>query len=188
MGHFDIGPRGPTLTIMPNRQMINRWLKYCGLCMALILLGGSWAGASSPVRMGHELTVRLEPSDQLLRATDVVTVSHAKGAYLVFELAEHMTLEAVALNGRDTRFSFNNGRFWIPFEVAAKHHHLTMVYVGRFTDLEIRLAVKIHHYGKYSYLIFKDSRNQVKGIWAVTDSPMVVRWPKDPDEMTGGMR
>jgi hypothetical protein len=41
------------------------------------------------------------------------------------------------------------------------------------------LSTKIPHYGKYSYLVFNDSRNQVKGIWAVDRSPMVVKWTGD---------
>ncbi len=33
--------------------------------------------------------------------------------------------------------------------------------------------LKVTHYGKYSYLIFDGARNQVKGVWPVTESPLV---------------
>jgi hypothetical protein len=114
--------------------MMNTWLKYYGLCIAVILLGAGRAAASPPAQMGHDLTVRLEPSEQLLRATDVVTVSHMNRAHLVFELAEHISLETLTLNSRATRFSFKNGWLRIPIEVASERYRLKMVYVGRFTD------------------------------------------------------
>lgn len=114
--------------------MMNTWLKYYGLCMAAILFAAGPVAASPPAQMGHDLTVRIEPSEQLLRATDVVTISHMKGLYLTFELAEHLTLENVALNGRDTRFSFKNGRVRVPLAVASERHRLKIVYAGRFAD------------------------------------------------------
>ncbi|WP_373501306.1 M1 family metallopeptidase [Desulfococcus sp.] len=35
---------------------------------------------------------------------------------------------------------------------------------------------KIPHYGKYSYLAFKDEKNRQKGIWPVTESPLIHRF------------
>ena len=37
-------------------------------------------------------------------------------------------------------------------------------------------ARRITHYGRYSYLAFKDSRNKMKGTWPVTESPLVYTW------------
>jgi hypothetical protein len=37
-------------------------------------------------------------------------------------------------------------------------------------------AAKITHYGRYSYLAFKDGQIKDKGSWAVTRSPVVHRW------------
>lgn len=37
-------------------------------------------------------------------------------------------------------------------------------------------AAKIAHYGRYSYLTFKDGQNREKGSWAVTRSPVIHRW------------
>lgn len=34
-------------------------------------------------------------------------------------------------------------------------------------------ARKIAHYGKYSYLVFRNGVNQAKGIWPVTESPLI---------------
>jgi hypothetical protein len=37
-------------------------------------------------------------------------------------------------------------------------------------------AAKITHYGRFSYLTFKDGQNRDKGSWEVTRSPVVHRW------------
>jgi len=39
------------------------------------------------------------------------------------------------------------------------------------------VALKITHYGKYSYLAFEGVRNQDKGTWPVTASALTVAWP-----------
>jgi len=38
---------------------------------------------------------------------------------------------------------------------------------------------KLIHYGKYSYLAFKDGKNIDKGIWDTKDSPLIVNLEKD---------
>ncbi len=37
-------------------------------------------------------------------------------------------------------------------------------------------ARKITHYGRYSYLVFRNGKNQEKGIWAPDSSPLVYEW------------
>ena len=41
------------------------------------------------------------------------------------------------------------------------------------------VARKITHYGKYSYLAFREDKNEVKGTWPVTDSPLMYTWEKE---------
>lgn len=38
------------------------------------------------------------------------------------------------------------------------------------------VARKVPHYGKYSYLVFEDRTNRVKGVWPVQSSPLIYRW------------
>jgi hypothetical protein len=40
-----------------------------------------------------------------------------------------------------------------------------------------RVAAKITHYGRYSYLIFQGDQNRAKGSWPVADSPVSLRVP-----------
>jgi aminopeptidase N len=49
--------------------------------------------------------------------------------------------------------------------------------IGLFLPLSNKAAAntarKISHYGKYSYLIFRDGVNQIKGTWPVSASPLI---------------
>ena len=37
-------------------------------------------------------------------------------------------------------------------------------------------ARKATHYGKYSYLVFRNGQNREKGFWPIEDSPLIYRW------------
>jgi hypothetical protein len=39
------------------------------------------------------------------------------------------------------------------------------------------VAAKITHYGRFSYLIFRDGQNRDKGSWEPADAPVLHRWP-----------
>ena len=51
-------------------------------------------------------------------------------------------------------------------------------------EAAMRALPKITHYGKYSYLVFRQGRNRVKSTWQVNYSPMIHHFP--PGEITRG--
>jgi hypothetical protein len=56
-----------------------------------------------------------------------------------------------------------------PHRVVALFHPLSFAHAGD-------VAKKLTHYGRYSYLVFREGRNQVKGVWPVRESPLVYEW------------
>jgi hypothetical protein len=40
------------------------------------------------------------------------------------------------------------------------------------------VAAKVTHYGRFSFLSFRDGQNTAKGVWPVADTPVDYRWPK----------
>ena len=113
---------------------MNTILKFYGIFMAVALMGATVCKASSPPVVAHDLTVRLEPSENSLQATDVVTIAHAKGSHLAFGLAEHLTIESLTLDGQNTRFTFKNGLIRVPWASTGQGRRLRIVYSGRFND------------------------------------------------------
>ncbi len=55
---------------------------------------------------------------------------------------------------------------------------VAVYYFGRHKD-RLRVATKVPHYGKYSYLIFDQTTNVEKGTWPVNQSPLIHVWPQD---------
>jgi hypothetical protein len=55
---------------------------------------------------------------------------------------------------------------------------VAVYYFGRPQD-RLRVATKVPHYGKYSYLIFEETANVEKGTWPVTQSPLIHVWAQD---------
>jgi len=58
----------------------------------------------------------------------------------------------------------------------SKDHIMAVFLHGRENHQE-SVARKIPHYGRYSYLVFAEATNQVKGNWPTTASPLVHVWP-----------
>lgn len=88
-----------------------------------------------------------------------------------------LTKDAIILNGRahDPR----QNSFFGVFPHPVTQGKTTALFMPDNLSVAKSLSTKIPHYGKYSYLVFNESRNQVKGTWAVESSPMVVRWPQN---------
>ncbi len=54
---------------------------------------------------------------------------------------------------------------------------------GREEDRH-RIATKVPHYGRYSYLVFETARNVAKGTWPAVRSPLIHAWsPENPSKM-----
>lgn len=65
-----------------------------------------------------------------------------------------------------------------PHPLSQEHTMAVMLY-GNQRHLET-IARKIPHYGRYSFLVFAETTNRVKGIWPTASSPLVYDWPSDP--------
>ena len=61
-----------------------------------------------------------------------------------------------------------------PHRVEAVFHPLSLEHAED-------VAKKLTHYGRYSYVVFREGRNQVKGVWPVRESPLVYEWHDSPD-------
>ncbi len=81
-------------------------------------------------------------------------------------------------------FSVAGGRYADPGDTLFAvwpHPHAASAVVAVFLPLAqadaALVARKITHYGKTSYLVFRDGANQAKGTWPAARSPVVHTWP-----------
>jgi aminopeptidase N len=96
-----------------------------------------------------------------------------------------------AVNGhvtfQDDAFFLQNTSFdqpWDAFFGVGPHPTTKKRVAGIFLPLSPafadRVASKVTHYGKYSYLAFSRGINRAKGTWPVQNSPVIYRWPQRP--------
>jgi hypothetical protein len=115
-------------------------------------------------------------SKRSLGGSDILLIGLPKNRDLFSRLPSEMAVG-------DGWFDLNRKRYDHPDDAlfAVFNHPWSKGHqVGLFYPLSNRavsgVVRKITHYGKYSYLAFKDGENQDKGIWPIRDSPMIHRW------------
>ena len=86
-----------------------------------------------------------------------------------------ITPDGFILNGE--AYNGEGSSFFGVFRHPENEARTAAVFIPGRLDPAKSLSTKIPHYGKYSYLVFKETRNQVKGTWTITDSPLSVQWP-----------
>ena len=101
---------------------------------------------------------------------DVLALNLSQGFIL---LKDSFTVEGKTFHrGHDVFFGVfphpENAR-----RVVAVFHPLSLEYAED-------VAKKLTHYGRYSYVVFREGRNQVKGVWPVKESPLIHEWDDSP--------
>jgi hypothetical protein len=95
-----------------------------------------------------------------------------------------LTPQAIVLNGHG--HDRQKSSFFGVFANPQNKDRTAALFIPANLTVATVLSTKIPHYGKYSYLVFDDTRNQVKGTWAADHSPMVVKWSGDSNSRIGG--
>jgi hypothetical protein len=85
-------------------------------------------------------------------------------------------LEADKFISEGRMFEAPTDLFFGVFHRSGSEGHVVALFLplssGDFRDA----ARKITHYGKYSYLVFREGKNEIKGTWPITDSPLTYMW------------
>ncbi len=125
---------------------------------------------------------RILSEDQLnareLRDHDVLFLGLPESGSLPLRMPEGVVLQ-------EQRFTVNGGDYDRPsdsffgvFPSSAHEERVVAVFQSLSGKHAPEVAKKITHYGRYSYLVFREGRNEAKGTWPATESPMVYEWEK----------
>lgn len=114
----------------------------------------------------HDLVVMGLPAHPLLKRT----------------IEDHVILhpQGFDLNGETYRAPTDCFFGVWPHPLSQEHTMAVMLY-GNQRHLET-IARKIPHYGRYSFLVFAETTNRVKGTWPTASSPLVYNWPAVPPD------
>ncbi len=87
-----------------------------------------------------------------------------------------VTIDADRFSVAGQTFSTDTDTFFCVIEDPKDRENVVGILYPLHPQYGPLVARKATHYGKYSYLAFSKGQNRAKGIWPVTDSPLVVRW------------
>ena len=134
--------------------------------------------------LGHKnapVLPEAETSPERLKGHDILYVGYPEKKILLPSLPDALSLshKAFALNGKTYQNPGDVLFVVLPHPQDARRvAALFLPLAGKQTGRE---ALKIPHYGKYSYLVFQDGVNRVKGTWPALTSPLthVFRWKEN---------
>jgi len=123
---------------------------------------------------------QIVPEDQLdesaVRENDMVILGVPEKEELLSGLPPQVSVgkSGFALKGKT--FSHPSAVFFGVFAHPMSGGRVMALFLPLSPGYAGQVARKVTHYGKYSYLIFSQGFNQVKGIWPISDSPLIHKW------------
>ncbi|MGD8242584.1 MAG: M1 family aminopeptidase [Desulfobacterales bacterium] len=186
---IEADPQADLLRRLDAREIpptINR-LKTAQDLLIILPDGGSGEGArQTATRLGRalglanvEMITRADWQTDLGRDRNILFMQPEKSAHLSSHANQKLAIAEDAFRFGNATFDRRDHTFVGVFPHPQRADRFVAVYYfGRPQD-RLRVATKVPHYGKYSYLIFEETANVEKGTWPVTQSPLIHVWAQD---------
>ena len=115
-----------------------------------------------------------------MRGRDLLVLGVPRNATLEQAVAQTMSLgtEGFELQGRT--YAADRAGFFGVWRHPLSDGRIMAVLAHGSGDHRATVARKIPHYGRYSYLVFEEATNRIKGVWEAASSPLVVDWSGTP--------
>lgn len=111
-----------------------------------------------------------------LDTNDILLIGLPKNRFLLSRLPENIVLEDRGFIINKKTYNRPQDAFFGVFEHPFIKNRVAAIFLPLSQDHADAVVRKVTHYGKYSYLAFSKGKNQDKGIWPVTDSPLIYSW------------
>jgi aminopeptidase N len=119
------------------------------------------------------------PEDQLnesaVRENDMVILGVPEKEELLSGLPPQVSVGKSAFGIKGKTFSDPSTVFFGVFPHPTREGGVMALFLPLSKAYAGQVARKVTHYGKYSYLIFSQGFNQVKGIWPISESPLIYK-------------
>jgi len=127
----------------------------------------------------YRLLAKEKVSDGELAANDVLIVGYPERQDLLSTLPTTLTLEENRFRIDSETYDRPEDTFFGVFAHPLNGDRVLAILLPTSPENAQTVARKITHYGKYSYLAFRQGRNLQKGIWPVTESPLIQTWTEE---------
>lgn len=150
----------------------------------VVIAEHAWPGVEETVRT---LTLSLGLRDfkslpekaldaEAMEKNDLFIVGFPERSDLLSRLPQEVTIgkSGFALDGR--AYSHPSAVFFGVFAHPFAAGRVMALFLPLSAEYAEEVARKVTHYGKYGYLAFSQGRIQEKGIWPVSESPLIYQW------------
>jgi len=117
-----------------------------------------------------------ELKERHLKENDILLLGLGENASLPFKMPEGLELQRQRFAVSGKHYERPSDVFFGVFRSSAHEERVVALFQPLSNKHAEEVARKITHYGRYSYLVFREGRNEAKGTWPVTDSPLVHEW------------
>jgi hypothetical protein len=123
-------------------------------------------------RIVHEDDFKVEDEKSL----DLLYVGFPEKGRIPMNPSPGLVLEVDKFILQDRTFEAPSAVFFGVFQRPESRDRFVALFLPLSTGDFENVARKITHYGKYSYLAFTEGKNEMKGTWPITDSPLIYSW------------
>jgi len=121
----------------------------------------------------HTIAAQDKIKDTTRLERDLLLIGYPQRKQMFQKLPAHVTLRPDAFSLNSTVYSEPSDVFFGVFHHPYTPNRVAALFMPLSPEYSDGVARKITHYGKYSYLAFKNGTNHDKGFWPVEKSPLV---------------
>jgi hypothetical protein len=114
-----------------------------------------------------------------LKANDLLLVGRPEKSPPPFKMPEGLVLQEQRFKVNGKNYDRPSDSFFGVFRSSDHEGRVVAIFQPLSDKQAHEVARKITHYGRYSYLVFREGRNEAKGMWPVTESPLVHHWEEE---------
>ena len=125
----------------------------------------------------NQIMAEEELTHQQLAGNDILLIGLPRHTNLIKNMPASLNVRTNSFAIDESTYDKGSDVFFGVFDHPVSDKHIAALFMPLSTEYAEIVAAKITHYGKYSYLAFRNGRNQDKGYWPVDTSPLVYLWP-----------
>ena len=122
--------------------------------------------------LAEENTIKQE---QLL-GKDILMIGYPHRKDIFRNLPDQIAIDPKSFNLNTVVYDQSSDVFFGVFPHPYAENRIAALFLPLSSLQAQKVARKITHYGKYSYLAFKNGKNRDKGFWSLNQSPLEFRW------------
>ena len=114
-----------------------------------------------------------------LHTKDILMIGYPHRKDIFQNLPAQITINQKSFNLNKVVYDRSSDVFFGVFPHPFAENRIAALFLPLSSLQAEKVARKITHYGKYSYLAFQNGKNRDKGFWSLDKSPLEFRWDND---------